>query len=338
MAAGIASNTNSSLGVLGTEAIEERFRRTLSRGRLASTYLFVGPDGIGKRLFATRLAKSLLCPNRSGLSACENCESCRLHDAGTHPDLLQVAKPEGKSTLPLELFLGKADARLRSGLCHDLALRPLISSRRVAIIDDADYFSVESANCLLKTLEEPPPRSVIFLIGASLARQLPTIRSRSQVVRFNKLSEADISSVLQGSTYGFPANEAESLALASGGTISTALSARDSDLKSAAENLVELLGQSPFDSTRLGQCLEDAVKEGGTEASARRERLHNLLGAMINHYRKGLRHPGIMPEEADSLLRLLEICLDAEQALHRNANQSTLIQWIVGSLNRAGWA
>ena len=159
-------------------------------GGLASTYLFVGPEGIGKRRFALALAKALLCPNTAAdpLEPCGHCESCRLFDAGNHPDLDVVSLPKDKSTLPLDLFIGDKDHRNQDGLCHRISLRPFLGGRKIAIIDDADHFSAESANCLLKTLEEPPPRSLLILIGTSPSRQLPTIRSRSQVVRFRPLS------------------------------------------------------------------------------------------------------------------------------------------------------
>ncbi len=70
---------------------------------------------------------------------------------------------------------------MQEGLLRDIWVRPVLGSRRVAIIDDADSLNDEGANSLLKTLEEPPPSAVVILIGTSLERQLPTIRSRSQV-------------------------------------------------------------------------------------------------------------------------------------------------------------
>jgi DNA polymerase-3 subunit delta' len=89
-------------GILQHDEIAERFRTVLRRGRLASTYLFVGPEGIGKRRFALALAKALLCPNNAEdpLEPCGRCESCRLFDAGNHPDLDLVGLPKDKSTLP----------------------------------------------------------------------------------------------------------------------------------------------------------------------------------------------------------------------------------------------
>lgn len=335
MAAGTATAPDCSLGVLGASEIGDRFRRTLERGRLASTYLFVGPEGVGKRLFALRLASVLLCDSAGGLRACGVCDSCRLMRAGTHPDLLQVSKPEGRSTLPLELFLGKPEARLRSGLCHDLGLRPLVSSRRVAIIDDADHFSVESANCLLKTLEEPPPRSVLFLVGTSLARQLPTIRSRSQVVRFASLEEQDVATILNAEPHGMNPEEAAPLAARSCGSVSRALELADGGLSEATEALMGFFSGSTFDPARFAKELEDLVKQAGSEAPLRRARMRDLLGAMIDHHR-GLLRSGESLADSDRQLAALEVLLDAEQALQRNVNQSTLVQWIAASLSRLG--
>ena len=85
---------------------------------------------------------------------------------------------------------------MREGLCYDIALKPYSGRRKVAIIDDADYLNKEGANCLLKTLEEPPPKSLLILIGTSEQRQLPTIRSRCQIVRFQPLPEQDVAELL----------------------------------------------------------------------------------------------------------------------------------------------
>jgi hypothetical protein len=170
----------------GHDRAIEQFRRAVRRGRLASTFLLVGPDGVGKRTFALKLAQSLLCERtpEAELGGCGVCPACQQVAALTHPDVRLVAKPADRSFIPIELFIGDREHRLREGLCHDIALKPFRGGRKVAIIDDADCLNQEGANCLLKTLEEPPPRSVLMLIGTSEQRQLPTIRSRCQIVRF----------------------------------------------------------------------------------------------------------------------------------------------------------
>src|SRR5205823_1972002 len=107
------------------------------------------------------------------LEPCGECESCRLAASGSHPDSHSISLPRDKSFLPLELFVGRRERRMQEGLIHDLALKPFLGGRKIGIIDDADLLHEEAPNALLKTLEEPPPRSVLILVGTSAARQLP---------------------------------------------------------------------------------------------------------------------------------------------------------------------
>ncbi len=177
-------------GIEGHDRVVERFRRALVRGRLASTYLFVGPAGVGKRRFAEKLAQALLCSRVAAreMAPCGTCDACVQAASLTHPDMYVLEKPPDRSSIPLAAFVGGDAHRMREGLCHDIALKPFMGGRKVAIIDDADWLNEESANALLKTLEEPPPDSVLILIGTAADKQLATIRSRSQIVRFALLA------------------------------------------------------------------------------------------------------------------------------------------------------
>ena len=150
--------------VHGHEEIIEQLRRAASRGRLASTMLFLGPPGVGKRTLALALAQALLCEANPEemLQACGACPGCQLVRAGTHPDLEIVGKPEDRNFIPVETFIGDRQHRMQTGLCHNIALKPFRGGRRIAVIDDADHLNEEGANCLLKTLEEPPPVSEVF--------------------------------------------------------------------------------------------------------------------------------------------------------------------------------
>src|SRR5437773_3671449 len=184
--------------IRGHDRVVGKFRRALTKGRLASTFLFVGPAGVGKRTFALKLAQGLLCERAEAerLDPCGECPSCHQVASLNHPDVEIVAKPADKAFIPLELLIGDAEHRMRAGLCYSIALKPYSGRRKVAIIDDADYLNKEGANCLLKTLEEPPPYSVLILIGTSEQRQLPTIRSRCQIVRFQPLAESDVAELV----------------------------------------------------------------------------------------------------------------------------------------------
>lgn len=132
-------------GVEGHDAVVAQFRRSLQQQRLASSFLFLGPSGVGKRLFATRLAQGLLCDQRDAvkLDPCLSCPACLQIVANNHPDVDQVSRPAGKSSIPLELFVGDREHRTQEGLCHRLAPKPASGKRRIAIIDDADHLSVE---------------------------------------------------------------------------------------------------------------------------------------------------------------------------------------------------
>ena len=151
-------------GIVGHDRLVEQFRRSLEQGRLATTFLFVGPEGIGKRQFALKLAQSMLCGNapETDLNPCGTCPDCQQVETDSHPDLQVIQKPEDKSFIPIDTFIGDREHRRRSGLCHFISLTPTGGKRRIAIVDDADWLNQEGANSLLKTLEEPSPGAVII--------------------------------------------------------------------------------------------------------------------------------------------------------------------------------
>ena len=258
-------------GLEGHDDVVDKFRAMLARGRLAHTFLFVGPAGVGKRSFALRLAATLLCPNRPVdlLDPCGQCGSCLQVAAGTHPDLLEVRKPADKSFIPLELFIGPKEKRMQQGLCHDISLKPYMGGRRVAIIDDADHLNEEGANSLLKTLEEPPARSVLILIGTSLDRQLPTIRSRAQTIRFRPLPVEVVAQQLVARGIANDRATADQLARYSGGSVTQAAELADPELWQFRDILFAHLCEGAFDSVAFAKTLVTFVDAAGKEASAR---------------------------------------------------------------------
>ena len=101
-------------GIRGQAAVFEQFERSLQRDRLASTYLFVGPPGVGKRSTALAMARALLCESRkeTELTACGVCGGCTQVLAGTHPDLEVVSKPADRTLIPVELFIGEREKQI----------------------------------------------------------------------------------------------------------------------------------------------------------------------------------------------------------------------------------
>ena len=149
-------------------------RRT--EGRLPHGLLFSGPGGIGKRHFAAALAAALLCrrPAADG-QACGGCEACRLIQAGTHPDLLQVSPLPDKQHIVVD--------QIRD-LCASLALKSHAGGYQIATIVPAEQMNTAAANGLLKTLEEPSDNTLLILIAEQPGRLPATVRSRCQQLRF----------------------------------------------------------------------------------------------------------------------------------------------------------
>ncbi len=278
-------------GIHGHDAVAEQFRRSLAGGRLGSSFLLLGPAGVGKRTFALKLAQALLCTegDATQLDPCGGCESCRLAGVGNHPDIDLVGLREGKRWLAIDQFIGDRDHRNQVGLCHNISLRPMMGSRRVAIIDDADYLTTESANCLLKTLEEPPSGAMLMLIGTSRGRQLPTILSRTQTVRFSPLPEESVRQLLVELGIVAEETEAATLAAACGGSLQRAVELADAQLGEMEDQLLLKLTAPRFDSVRLAAELAVFVNQAGKEAAARRQRLRAIFHAVGGHFQQMLR-------------------------------------------------
>jgi DNA polymerase-3 subunit delta' len=334
-------------GIEGHDDVVERFRRAIVRGRLASSFLFAGPPGVGKRTFALKLAQAMLCQARpeEALDPCGECPSCAQVAAGTHPDVAMVGKPDGKAFIPVELLIGDREHRRQEGLCHDLSLKPCLGGRKMAVIDDADYLNAEGANALLKTLEEPPPRSVLILIGTTPAKQLPTIRSRCQLVRFGPLPIEVVGNLLVSRGLVADETDARRLAQYSEGSLQRALELADTELWSFRNQLYERLSEAMLDSVRVAQTVAAFVDEAGKEASARRARFRQVVAFAAEFYRQllhaqcgtALSADGELQEhvqramrqgatDREAVARRLDRCLDAAAEIDRNANQATLVE------------
>jgi len=318
-------------GIYGHDDIVDRFRRTLAAGRLASTYLFVGPEGVGKRALSVKLAKALLCMqgDAASLDPCDECESCVLADAGTHPDLHLVEPIAGKRNLRIEQFVGDQEHRHREGMCHEISLRPMVGRRRVAIIDGADWLTLESANSLLKLLEEPPPGTVIILIGTSRSRQLPTIQSRAQLVRFEPLPASEMRELVLARGLATVEADAAALALRSGGSLARARELADPLLGEVCDRIVGAWRSNQLDVLRLMQESDAFILAAGKESEHRRARFRQILVQVGDALRKTLRDQCATGVDVERTLAALDRCLEAEDQLDRNANQATLLQsWL----------
>lgn len=192
--------------VRAQSAAVELLSRAIESGRVAHAYAFVGPSGVGRKLTALAFAQALLCPSRG----CGECRSCVRVSAGTHPDYHLIV-PDGQN-VKIE------QVRELERLAH---LTPHEGTRKVFIVDEAERMTLPAANALLKTLEEPPTRTVLVLILSQVRAVPATILSRCQLVRFSPLSLPEAVTVLM--EHGIEETQARLLARVCQGRVGWAL-------------------------------------------------------------------------------------------------------------------
>lgn len=185
---------NSLLAKLDTQPrVRDFLARAVASGRASHAYLFLGSPGSGKLDAAWALAQALLCAEEAIPGACAACDDCVRVARRTHPDVHYYA-PESAT--------GYLIAQTRD-LLEDVVLSPIRAKRKVYIIDRAEQLRANTANALLKTLEEPPESVTFILLGTSSDVMLPTIVSRCQCVPFRPLSTDESTTAVARAT-GLP--------------------------------------------------------------------------------------------------------------------------------------
>lgn len=320
--------------IRGHDAARRQLLAAHQRGRLAHAYLFVGPAGVGKRLFAKELTKALLCDRPPApLSACDACPSCTQVEAGTHPDYFTVAKPEDKHELPIDSV---------RAFCGQLGLKPARGPRKVGLVEDADDFNEESANCFLKSLEEPPPGSVLILRATSTERQLPTILSRCQAVRFHPLSADDLRAVLAEQGVA----DVDKLIRLAGGSPGQALALNDEALWNFRETALSAITAARPDAASFAAAWAKFVDEAGKESAAQRARASLVVRLLIDMLQAALRlslgeagaderlRPLAVRAGPERLADLLEACTEADYLIERKVQLVLVIESLADKLCR----
>lgn len=170
--------------IIGNDSIKKMLKRTIISGQISHSYLMIGIPGIGKKMIAYKYAKAILCLGENQI--CDICKSCMEFDTNNHPDFLYI-EPDGNS-IKIEQ-IRELQKRIQE--------KPIISSKKVYIIDNADLMTKEAQNCLLKTLEEPPEFAIIILIGKNENAFLTTIKSRCMILHFNSIRDEEIKKYLE---------------------------------------------------------------------------------------------------------------------------------------------
>ncbi|HEY2179833.1 MAG TPA: DNA polymerase III subunit delta' [Caulobacteraceae bacterium] len=266
--------------LLGAERAEQSFLDAMARGRLHHAWLIVGPVGVGKATFAYRAARRLLGAAPASahglLGASPDDPVSRLITARAHPDLLalQLDPEDGKSRkqIPVE------EAR---GLPEFFAKTPAIAPWRVAIVDTADDLNPHGANAVLKILEEPPERGIIFLISHRPGALLPTIRSRCRMLRLTAPDEGETAAWLHEKA-GSGADEARRLSAMAGGAPGRAWRLAGLDALAADEAAGDILASLPSPDPAAMLALAEGFRgaEGAERFALLFERLAERVHAM----------------------------------------------------------
>ena len=165
--------------IIGNDNIKNEMKKSIKLGKISHSYLFIGIDGIGKKLFAKDFSKTMLCKEKENF--CNSCKSCIEFNSGNHPDF-EIIEPDGSSVKINQI------RQMQKKIWES----PIISERKIYIINNADLMTTEAQNCLLKTLEEPPSFVNVILIGSNEEMFLNTIKSRCTIIKFKGISDENI--------------------------------------------------------------------------------------------------------------------------------------------------
>jgi len=314
-------------GLYGQEKAKNLFSRSLAAGRVPHAYLFRGPDGVGKRLFAQGVAAAINCRERSRGAACGNCSSCRKFRSLNHPDFLIIRPMKG--VIKIE--------QIRQ-LAKELSYPPFESEMRVVVLEDVHTMRREAANSLLKTLEEPPDGNLLILTAESSQEIVATLISRCQVVPFTQLSISDTTAILMAR--GIESGAALLLARLSEGSPGRALLFQKSEMIAVWREVVGVLSDlSILPDRDVGVLLRLAEK-----MAAQKDDLPPFLGLLKIWVRDLLLNSsatgdtvkyGFGPRKSWSSAELfakLRAISQAERELARNCNRNLVCEVLLFGL------
>jgi DNA polymerase-3 subunit delta' len=276
--------------VRGHDRVRSILSRALARERLPPALLFAGPEGVGKKRLALAVAQTALCEKAAAAEPCGSCRACRRVSAALEPDRLEALRQEADRhpdedvwrnfRLHPDLVLAEGwwltktgrprpEPEIRVGQVRDLIAEisgaPFEARRRVFVLDDAHSMNEAAQNALLKSLEEPPPRSHVILISAAPLGLVQTIRSRCQLVRFGPLTRSAVAAHL-AERRGVPEEEALKQAALAGGSLGAALTLEAESYRPMREGLVDLLERvgslDPLGRMQAAERLEQAEDPG----------------------------------------------------------------------------
>jgi DNA polymerase-3 subunit delta' len=318
----------------------ETLRRALGLGRVHHAYLFDGPDGVGKERAAFGLAQALVCERRpeGAPDACGECRACvrALPRAGErrplHPDVVVLERG-----LYEPAMLGRRTPetqdlsidQVRTLVLARAAFGPLEGRAKVFVVRRAEELSISAANALLKTLEEPGPRTHFVLLSSTADALLSTIRSRTQRVRFGALPEAVVTELLI--KRGVEGALAAEIAGLSGGSMATALMLGDPEASAQREQFVARALQA-LEARTVGGALELAEDAKKGDKATLVVQIEALASALAAQARSSAAAPD---RRADTAAARHALALSAVQQLGGNASLQLTVEAMLMKMRNA---
>lgn len=338
--------------ILGQDRAIAVLRAALGAGRVHHAWIFAGPKGVGKRttaeIFAGMLLDPTTGPNLAGEIEPDPASPTQaLVASASHPDLHIITK---------ELARHSSDAQARSSklvtipkaviderLLGPISLAPTMKTGSIAskvfIIDEAELmdrsrFHAPTQASILKTLEEPPPGSVIILVTSSEDRLLPTVRSRCQRVSFTPLDDAAMDAWFDRAMLDADAEERAWLAEFAAGSPGAALEAHETGLHAWSDRLEPLLAEAEQGgvSPELGKAMKELVDawakswvsshQNASKEAANRAGVRHLLALLGHRWRGALRDAAALGDagEVERVARLIDLAQEAEGHVAANVN------------------
>lgn len=302
--------------IVGQGLAKRVLSRAVGEGQPAHAYLFLGLQGTGKATTALEFGKALNCESPREGNACEECAICRAVEHHNFPDM-RVWSPKGQDTII---------DHMRE--MRDLAsFRPVRGKWVVNIVEQGDTLNEDSANCILKLLEEPPPYVVNVLLYRNAANILPTIRSRCQLLRFDQVNVDELAARL-AEEHGVGSDEADFLAIYSQGRPGVAIGLIGNDeFQRKRENVAAVASMAaagnPWAALGLAEALRSGVGPQAAEAEAEDDDEDAPAAVRSAGARKGARDAAA--ESLDILLvwyrDLLAMKLQGDQAAVVNTDK-----------------
>ena len=301
--------------LVGHDEAEKTMLAAHQSGRLHHAWLLTGLRGIGKATLAWRFARFLLCGQQQGglfgdgpenLEVAADAPGRALVDARSHPDLFHLRRSLNPDTIRMRAEIAVDDVR---GLGAFMHMTPAMGKWRVAIVDSADEMNRNSANAVLKILEEPPPNAVLLIVAHAPGRLLPTIRSRCRRLALQPLTEDAVVRLLGDYAPTTKPEERGALARLAEGSIGRALELSGAGSLELYREMVEVLVTLPeLDMPRLHAFAERFAKRG-EEANADWRSLNYLLDGWLKglarHWALGSESAAVVPSESGLNGRLL---------------------------------